>query len=150
MIVLLIKNVFFSQQIISAFFAAVACVACIIACIASTMHLVRLIGLECTSSSFARPGTCVCRPRGNSTLNLDPTLRYSDLDCSEVQNILTIILIFSASFNGLGIIVAGLYCYLHWTTREKRPQYFQVRTNANSGNNGLNSRPIYNPNLSGR
>lgn len=129
-------------QVISAFFAAVACGSCLIACIASTMHLVRLTGLECTSSSFARPGTCVCRPRGNSTLDADPTLRYSDLDCSEVQNILTIILIFSASLNGLGIIVTGLYCYLHWGTREKRPQYFQVRTNL--------SRPIYNPNLSSR
>ena len=129
--------------------AAVATLACIGACIASAVHLVRLTGLECTSSSFAKPGTCSCRPRSNSNLDIDPTLKYADLDCSEVQNVLTILLIFSSSCNGLGIIVAGWYCYLHWSTREKRPQYFQVRTNVSSDNNGL-SRPIYNPNLSQR
>lgn len=71
--------------------------------------------------------------------------RYLDLNCPDVEGILMILLIFSSACNGLSTLVAGWYSYLHWCTRQKRPQYRQVRTNAVYTNNPLNSRPIYKP-----
>ncbi|XP_024946900.1 sarcospan isoform X2 [Cephus cinctus] len=137
-----------ATKVVSVFLSTLASAACIIACVASAMHLARLTGLECTPPRVLN-ATCVCRPRGDFSNPSQSLLRYEDLNCPDVENILTILLIFSSTCNGLGAIVAGWYCYLHWSTREKRPKYMQVRTNPNSGNSIL-SRPIYNPNLNGR
>lgn len=76
--------------------------------------------------------------------------RYMDLNCPEVENILTILLIFSCTCNGLGALVAGWYSYLHWSTRYRRPKYTQVRTNTIAMNNKFNNRPIYKLNLEER
>lgn len=124
--------------------------ACIIVFIATIVHLVRLSGLECSSPSLISTGSCVCGVVNNSTILSEPIFKYYDLTCSEVNNVFIFLLIFSASANALGVIVGGWYSYLHWNSKKQRPQYFQVRSNANSTGNSLNSRPIYNPNLKGR
>ncbi|KAG7189820.1 hypothetical protein KM043_017480 [Ampulex compressa] len=139
-----------STKVISVFLAALATATCTIACVSSTMHLVRLLGLECTPARVSN-GTCICRPRETASNSTETTaVQYLDLNCLEVENILPILLIFSATCNALGALIAGWYTYLHWSTRNKRPKYIQVRTNPTSGNHSLNSRPIYNPNLSER
>lgn len=139
-------------QVLGIFLSGLATLAGIIACVASAMHLARLARLDCTPARVLNT-TCSCRPRGNFPEHLNPVLRYTDLSCPEVENVLAILLIFSATCNGLGSIAAGWYCYLHWTSREprdKRSKYTQVRTNSNTGP-GLNiARPIYNPNSNGR
>lgn len=76
-------------------------------------------------------------------------IRYMDLNCPEVENVLTILLIFSCACNGLGALVVGWYAYLHWGRKSKRPKYVQVRTNTIPRNNPLN-RPIYKSNLEER
>ncbi|XP_051172087.1 uncharacterized protein LOC127288591 [Leptopilina boulardi] len=140
-----------TTKILSAFLSIVAAIACIIVCIATIVHLVRLSGLECSSTSLISSGSCVCGTIiNNSTLTREPILKYYDLTCSEVNNLFTYLLIFSASCNALGIIVATWYSYLHWNSQKQKPQYFQVRSNINSAGSSLNSRQIYNPNHNGR
>ncbi|XP_011050241.1 PREDICTED: uncharacterized protein LOC105143552 isoform X1 [Acromyrmex echinatior] len=138
-----------ATKVVSVFLAVLATVACVSACIFSAIHLSRLMGLECTPARVLN-ATCVCRPRGESLDSLEGIIRYIDLNCPEVESILTILLIFSCTCNGLGVLVAGWYSYLHWSTRYKRPKYTQVRTNTVSMNNKFNSRPIYKSNLEER
>ncbi|XP_076649737.1 uncharacterized protein LOC143357263 [Halictus rubicundus] len=138
-----------STKVISVFLATLATATCSIACVFSALHLARLMGLECNPARVLN-ATCVCRPRYDATNSTETAVRYMDLNCPEVESILTILLIFSCTCNALGAIVAGWYTYLHWSTRNKRPKYMQVRTTQNSGINYLNSRPIYNPNLNER
>ncbi|XP_043286568.1 uncharacterized protein [Venturia canescens] len=136
-----------STKVISVFLAALSTIACLVACVTAAMHLIKLNGLECTPARV-KNATCACRPRTELASPSEPLLRYVDLSCPEVEGILMILLIFSSACNLVGAIVAGIYCYLHWCTREKRPKYIQVRTN--STQNSINSRPIYNPNLNRR
>ncbi|XP_060832749.1 uncharacterized protein LOC132916621 isoform X1 [Bombus pascuorum] len=136
-------------KVISVLLATLATVTCSIACVFSAIHLVRLMGLECNPARVLN-ATCVCKPRGNASNFNESAVRYMDLNCPEVENILIILLIFSSTCNALGALVSGWYTYLHWSTRHKRPKYMQVRTTTISGNNFLSSRPIYNPNLSER
>ncbi|XP_029160016.1 uncharacterized protein LOC114932011 isoform X2 [Nylanderia fulva] len=138
-----------TTKVVSVFLAILATVACVSACIFSAMHLSRLMGLECTPARVLN-ATCVCRPRGEPPDSLDGAVRYMDLNCPEVEGILTILLIFSCTCNGLGVLVAGCYSYLHWSTRYKRPKYIQVRTNNISMNNALSNKPIYKPKLEER
>ncbi|XP_015185084.1 PREDICTED: uncharacterized protein LOC107070990 [Polistes dominula] len=121
---------------ISALLAISASVACILACISAAMHLALLMRLECTPARVLN-ATCVCRPRGEQQGNATMTaitdassavVKYLDLNCPEVESILTILLIFSSTCNAFGAIVAGWYSYLHWSTRRKRPKYVPVRT----------------------
>ena len=139
----------FFKQVISVLLATLATVTCSIACVFSAIHLARLMGLECNPARVLN-ATCVCRPRGNASNFTELAVRYMDLNCPEVESILTILLIFSSTCNALGALVSGWYTYLHWSTRHKRPKYMQVRTTPISGNNFLSSRPIYNPNLNER
>lgn len=134
-----------------------------VACIASTIHLIRLTRLKCSPTQVPN-ATCVCRPYDssfNETLSLnsndqtvnDGAVKYVDLNCPEVESILTTLLIFSAVCNAIGAIVSGWYSYLHWSTRAKRPQYVKVRTNPNSVNANLipdSSRTICVTNRNGR
>ncbi|RLU19137.1 hypothetical protein DMN91_009495 [Ooceraea biroi] len=136
-------------KMVSVFLAFMATVACISACASSAMHLSRLMGLECTPARVLN-ATCVCRPRDKPPDSFEGAVRYVDLNCPEVENILTILLIFSCTCNGLGALIAGWYAYLHWSRRHKRPKYMQVRTNTIPRNNPLNSRPIYKSNLEER
>ncbi|XP_011629556.1 uncharacterized protein LOC105422035 isoform X2 [Pogonomyrmex barbatus] len=138
-----------ATKLVSVFLAILATIACVSACIFSAMHLSRLMRLECTPARVLN-ATCVCRPRGEPSDSLEGVVRYMDLNCPEVENILTILLIFSCTCNGLGALVAGWYSYLHWSTRYKRPKYTQVRTNTVSTNNKFNNRPIYKLNLEER
>ncbi|KAL6422667.1 hypothetical protein ACFW04_010718 [Cataglyphis niger] len=139
-----------ATKVVSVFLAVLATIACVSACVFSAMHLSRLMGQECTPARVLN-ATCVCRPRGEPPDSLKGAVRYMDLNCPEVEDILTILLIFSCSCNGLGILLAGCYSYLHWSTRYKRPKYIQVRTNNMSTNNTtLNNRPIYKPKLEER
>ncbi|XP_031366246.1 uncharacterized protein LOC116185614 isoform X3 [Apis dorsata] len=138
-----------STKVTSVFLAILATVTCSIACVFSAIHLARLMGLECNPARVLN-ATCVCKPRESASNSTETAVRYIDLNCPEVESILTILLIFSSTCNALGAIVTGWYTYLHWSTRNKRPKYMQVRTNPISGNNFLSSRPIYNPNLSER
>ncbi|XP_046734054.1 uncharacterized protein LOC124404168 [Diprion similis] len=139
-----------SAKVLSVFLSGLATLAGIVACVSSSMHLVRLARTDCTPRDLN--DTCSCRPRGNFTVTPEPILRYADLSCPEVESILAILLIFSATCNGLGAIIAGWYCYLHWNTttdsRDKGNKYTQVRTGPVPGHNL--TRPIYNPNLNGR
>ncbi|XP_029665594.1 uncharacterized protein LOC115236998 [Formica exsecta] len=138
-----------TTKVVSVFLAVLATMACVSACVFSAMHLSRLMGLECTPARVLN-ATCVCRPRGESPDSLEDAVRYMDLNCPEVEDILTILLIFSCTCNGLGMLSAGCYSYLHWITRYKRPKYIQVRTNNMSTNNTLSNRPIYKPKLEER
>ncbi|XP_076385396.1 uncharacterized protein LOC100882553 isoform X3 [Megachile rotundata] len=138
-----------STKVISVSLAILATVTCSIACVFSAIHLVRLMGLECNPARVLH-AACVCRPREDTSNSTEAAVRYMDLNCPEVESILTILLIFSSTCNALGAVVAGWYTYLHWSTRHKRPKYMQVRTSPTSGNSFLSSRPIYNPNLNER
>ena len=132
-------------QVVSVFLAVLATLTCIVACIAAVLHFVKLTGLECTPA-HVRNATCACRLRTSIASPSEPVLRYTDLNCPEVEGIFTVLLIFSSACNAIGAFVAGLYCYLHWSTRDKGPKYVKVRTSISA----LNSRPIYNPNLGRR
>ncbi|KAL0116240.1 hypothetical protein PUN28_011226 [Cardiocondyla obscurior] len=138
----------YATKVVSIFLTILTTIACVSACVFSAMHLSRLMGLECTPARVLN-ATCVCRPRGEPPDSFEDAVRYIDLNCPEVESILTILLIFSCTCNGLGALVAGWYSYLHWSTRYKRPKYTQVRTNTIS-NNKFNSRPIYKLNLEER
>lgn len=142
-----------SLKILGVFLSGLATLASIVACVSSSMHLARLAGLECTPARVLNI-TCACRPRGDFPEPPEPILRYIDLSCPDVESILAILLIFSATCNGIGAIVAGWYCYLNCTSdesRDNRSKYTQVRTNPNTPGTGLIiARPIYNPNLNGR
>ncbi|XP_034947734.1 uncharacterized protein [Chelonus insularis] len=133
-------------KIISVLLAVVATITCLVACVTSAMHLIKLNGLECTPARV-RNATCACRPRSELASPADPVLKYVDLNCPEVEGVLTILLLFSSTCNAIGAIIAGWYCYLHWSTRDKRPEYIKVRTSLRSS---LDTRPIYNPNLNRR
>ncbi|KZC08271.1 PREDICTED: uncharacterized protein LOC107186599 [Dufourea novaeangliae] len=139
-----------STKLVSVFLATLATATCCVACAFSAIHLVRLMGFECNPARVLN-ATCVCRPREDLLSNTtETTVRYMDLNCPEVESILTILLIFSCTCNALGAFIAGWYTYLHWSTRNKRPKYMQVRTGPIAGTSYLNSRPIYNPNLNER
>ncbi|XP_011882855.1 PREDICTED: uncharacterized protein LOC105570338 isoform X2 [Vollenhovia emeryi] len=138
-----------AAKVVSVFLAVLATIACMSACVFSAIHLSRLMGLECTPARVLN-ATCVCRPRGESPDSLEGAVRYIDLNCPEVESILTILLIFSCTCNGLGALVAGWYSYLHWSTRYQRPKYTKVRTNTISMNNKFSNRPIYKLNLEER
>ncbi|KAI4503816.1 hypothetical protein M0802_001219 [Mischocyttarus mexicanus] len=119
---------------ISGLLAITASVACILACISAAVHLAHLMRSECTPARVLN-ATCVCRPRGweqgNSTMTTIDELsmiKYLDLNCPEVESILTILLIFSSTCNAFGAIISVWYSYLHWSTRRKRPKYVPVRT----------------------
>lgn len=119
---------FFILQAISTLLAISASVACVLACISATMHLAHLMRLECTPARVLN-ATCVCRPREQANVTAsEASVKYMDLNCPEVESILTILLIFSSTCNAFGAIVAGWYSYLHWSTRRKRPKYVPVRT----------------------
>ncbi|XP_015127183.1 uncharacterized protein LOC107048512 isoform X2 [Diachasma alloeum] len=135
-----------ATKTISVFLSILATLACLLACSAAIIHLAKLSGLECTPARV-RNATCACRPKSEIASPAEPVLKYVDLNCPEVEGILTILLILSACCNGLGTIIAGWYLYLHWSTRDKRPKYIKVRT---SNPSVLDSRPIYNPNLHNR
>ncbi|XP_076622725.1 uncharacterized protein LOC143342573 [Colletes latitarsis] len=134
-----------STKVLSVFLATLATVTCSIACVFSAMHLMRLMGLECNPARLPSV-TCVCRSPEGATNSTETAVKYMDLNCPEVESILTILLIFSCTCNAFGAFLAGWYTYLHWSTRNKRPKYMQVRT----GHNFLTGRPIYNPNLNER
>ncbi|XP_054013197.1 uncharacterized protein LOC128895018 [Hylaeus anthracinus] len=138
-----------STKLLSLFLATLATVTCSIACVFSAMHLLRLMQLECNAARLESE-TCVCRPPTVPSNSTESAVRYVDLNCPEVESILTMLLIFSCTCNAVGAFLAGWYTYLHWSTRNKRPKYMQVRTGPNAGNNFLGGRPIYNPNLNER
>ncbi|XP_066592553.1 uncharacterized protein [Prorops nasuta] len=135
-----------STKVVSVFLAVLATSACIIACAASAMHLARLTGLECSPARVLN-ATCVCRSRDDTAALAETAIKYMDLNCPEVESILTILLIFSSTCNAFGAIVAAWYTYLHWSTRDRRPKYIQVATNSR---NTFTQRPIYNPNRNAR
>ncbi|XP_043248578.1 uncharacterized protein LOC122395223 [Colletes gigas] len=134
-----------STKVLSVFLATLATVTCSIACVFSAMHLMRLKGLECNPARLPSV-TCVCRSPEGATNSTETAVKYMDLNCPEVESILTILLIFSCTCNAFGAFLAGWYTYLHWSTRNKRPKYMQVRTS----HNFVTGRPIYNPNLNER
>ncbi|XP_017885150.1 uncharacterized protein LOC108628022 [Ceratina calcarata] len=138
-----------ATKVISVLLAILATITCSIACAFAVMHLVRLMGMDCNPARVLNV-TCVCKPRVEATNSTETAVRYLDLSCPEVENILTIFLIFSSTCNALGVLVSGWYAYLHWSTRRKRPKYMQVRTSPSTGTNFLSGRPIYNPNLNER
>lgn len=113
---------------ISVILAVLASVACVLACVFSAMHLARLMRQVCTPAHVLN-ATCVCKPQEHENVTAsEMSVKYMDLNCPEVESILTILLIFSSTCNALGAIVSGWYSYLHWSTRRKRPKYVPVRT----------------------
>ncbi|XP_048515307.1 uncharacterized protein LOC105684997 [Athalia rosae] len=144
-----------STKVLGIFLSGLATLASIVACVSASMHLARLAGLECSPARVLN-ATCSCRPKGDyRTEPRSPVLRYVDLNCPEVESILAILLIFSATCNALGAIVSGWYCYLHCCARDAivrdtRSKYTPVRTNTINSTNVNIARPIYNPTVNGR
>lgn len=67
--------------------------------------------------------TCVCQNNSTGT-----SYHYIDLSCLEVENILTILVIFSCSCNLIAGVLEVWYVYLHWASRYVYT-YSKVRTN---------------------
>lgn len=129
---------------VSVFLTSLACVTCICASTAAIIHALRLGTLDCTPPQVLST-TCTCKPRNetsSSIISSNSTINYVDLNCSEVENLLSMILVLSSVCNVIGAVVSLAYCYLHWSTRESRTSYVQVRTNIVNPN----SRHIYTPN----
>ncbi|XP_069692287.1 sarcospan [Periplaneta americana] len=112
----------FSLKVMSVFLAVVAGVTCFCACVFALLHLVFLSSMTCEPAHVLN-ATCVCQDGQR-------TYHYTDLNCPEVGNILTILLIGSCATNGIGGILATWYVFLHWSSRYAY-LYSEVKTNEN-------------------
>ncbi|XP_021941559.1 sarcospan isoform X2 [Zootermopsis nevadensis] len=99
----------FSVKVISVCMAVVAGVTCFCACVFALLHLIFLTSMTCEPAHVLN-ATCVCQ-------DVQRTYHYADLNCPEVGNILTILLIGSCAANSIGGILATWYVFLHWSSR---------------------------------
>ncbi|RZF46392.1 hypothetical protein LSTR_LSTR007925 [Laodelphax striatellus] len=93
------------------------------------LHLLFLSRAVCEPMNVLN-ATCVCRSVADSENVLDITAkvsRYQDLNCPEVENILSVLLIGSSAANLLGGLLVAWYVYLHWSSRYAYI-YSQVKT----------------------
>ncbi|XP_066995201.1 sarcospan [Anabrus simplex] len=123
----------FSVKVISVTFAVLAAFACFCACVFALLHLVFLARMSCEPAHVLN-ATCICRSGGEETAANGTTQRmyhYADLNCPEVENILTVILIGSCAANGIAGVLATWYVFLHWNSRYTY-MYSEVKTNENN------------------
>ena len=106
-------------QAMSVCFAVVAAVTCFCACVFALLHLVFLTSMTCELAHVLN-ATCVCQ-------DLQRTYHYTDLNCLEVGNILTILLIGSCAANSIGGVLVMWYVFLHWSSRYSY-LYSEVKT----------------------
>ncbi|KAG8311422.1 hypothetical protein J6590_043340 [Homalodisca vitripennis] len=111
----------FSFKVTSLTVSVIAGVGCFCAVMFAVIHLLSLQKMVCE----AELDVCICRTNNTSYLEERP---YPDLSCPEVENMLTLLLVTSASVNCLGGILVAWYLYLHWSSRYSYV-YSQVRTN---------------------
>ena len=103
-------------------FAVVAAATCFCACVFALLHLVFLTSMTCEPAHVLN-ATCVCQ-------DVQRTYHYTDLNCPEVGNILTILLIGSCAANSIGGVLATWYVFLHWSSRYSY-LYSEVKTSDN-------------------
>ncbi|PSN43504.1 hypothetical protein C0J52_13413 [Blattella germanica] len=111
-----------STKALSIFLAVLATVSCFCACVFAMLHLVFLSSMQCEPAHVLH-STCVCQ-------DIQRVYHYTDLNCPEVENILTILLIGSCAANGIGGILSVWYVFLHWSSRYSH-HYSEVKTNDN-------------------
>lgn len=112
----------FSLKVMSVCVAVVAGVTCFCACIFALLHLIFLTSMECEPAHVLN-ATCICQDGQR-------VYQYTDLNCLEVGNILTILLIGSCATNSIGGVLATWYVFLHWSSRYSY-LYSEVQTSDN-------------------
>ncbi|KAL1131100.1 hypothetical protein AAG570_012337, partial [Ranatra chinensis] len=112
----------FTFKVISVIASIGAAAACFCASVFAAVHLVWLYGMTCEPANVLN-ASCHCRSHSR-------VVSYVDLNCPEVWNILSILLIASTAANAIAGVLASWYVYLHWSSRYSY-LYSQVRTNDN-------------------
>ncbi|XP_075229308.1 uncharacterized protein LOC142328970 isoform X2 [Lycorma delicatula] len=122
----------FIFKVLSIIVSILAGGACFCASAFGVLHLLFLSKATCEPFNVLN-STCVCRIVIDSEYVTDITnkfYRYSDLNCLEVQNILSVLLIGSTAANFFSGLLIAWYVFLHWSSRYSYV-YSQVRTNEN-------------------
>ncbi|XP_068915888.1 sarcospan isoform X3 [Tenebrio molitor] len=134
------KNFFvYSIKVLSVMLSSLAAATSFIACGFAVVHLVSLYTMTCTPSAKL-DSTCVCQTAANNdTSSSVRSYHYVDLSCLEVDNILTILVIFSCACNFIAGVLEVWYVYLHWASRYIYT-YSKVRTEDNQPTVLTNSR----------
>ncbi|XP_014252299.1 uncharacterized protein LOC106668249 isoform X2 [Cimex lectularius] len=108
--------------VISVICSLIAAIVSIMAAGFAIVHLVKLYRMVCEPANVLN-ASCICR---SST----QVMFYLDLNCLEVWNILSILLIASTATNAIAGVLSSWYVLLHWSSRTLYT-YSQVRTNEN-------------------
>ena len=113
--------------------AALACLSALCASAFALLHLVTLWGSTCSPAQQLN-ATCSCEPTaawaqwaGSGSGPGSAGRQYPDLNCPEVESLLTVLLTGSGAANALAGLLAGWYVLLHWTSRYANV-YAKVRT----------------------
>ncbi|KAK4876933.1 hypothetical protein RN001_009439 [Aquatica leii] len=122
----------YSFKILSIFLSVTAGATCLTACIFAVIHLISLSTMTCAPLNQLN-ATCFCKVGSINDTALPLPVKsyhYSDLSCPEVNNILSILVIFSSGTNGIGGVISIWYVYLHWISRYSY-NYSKVRIEEN-------------------
>lgn len=131
--------------------STVAAVLSLVACAFAIIHLISIYTLTCEPPDQLNT-TCICyivqssddndnkNNSSGSSMLLFPikSYHYVDLSCVEVDNILSMLVVFSIATNLLAGILEVWYVYLHWASRYVYV-YSKVRTNEQNPMVFLNS-----------
>lgn len=122
----------FLFQIFSVFLSSWAATACFVCCVFAILHLVSLSTMTCTPP-LQLNATCYCKIENPENVTIAPikSYHYVDISCPEVENILSILLIFSCATNGMAGVLATWYVYLHWASRYQYA-YSEVKMKENA------------------
>ena len=114
-------------QVVSVSLAALASLAAMCAAAFALLHLLSLAGSTCSPAQQLN-ATCGCEPTADWARWAGTAHReYPDLNCPEVESLLTVLLTGSGAANLLAALLAGWYVLLHWTSRYANV-YAKVRT----------------------
>ncbi|XP_047115932.1 uncharacterized protein LOC124795896 [Schistocerca piceifrons] len=94
-------------RVVSIILAIQAALSCLVAAILSMMHLILLHWAQCEPES-ALSTSCECHTE------MANILRYPDLSCPAVVNVLVLLLVGSCASNLMGCILAAWLLPLHW------------------------------------
>jgi len=120
----------YSVKALSIFLSTVAGAACLTACAFAIVHLISLSTMSCAPLDQLN-ATCFCQVESANDTSLPvKSYHYIDLNCPEVDHILSVLVIFSCGTNAIGGITALWYVYLHWASRYGYT-YSKVRTEEN-------------------
>ncbi|KAK9752295.1 hypothetical protein QE152_g4304 [Popillia japonica] len=117
-------------KVITIFLSTLAAITCLTACTFAVIHLLCLSAMECEPLVDLND-TCHCRITSKSSLAPVKAYHYLDLQCTEVRNVLTMLLIFSSVANAIGGLLSIWYIYLYWASRYMYT-YSKVRTKDNA------------------